>query len=82
MELNKIPKKLQCSFMSKEYILRGVIIFKLPAYTRSFDENIVGHFTAVGYQNNTWIEYDDCRNKPQRLPGTYKTNVQIVIYSI
>lgn len=68
--------------MPKEYILRGVIIFKLPANTRSSEENIVGHFTAVGYQNNTWIEYDDCRTKPQRLPTTYKANVQIVMYSI
>lgn len=82
MELNKIPKKLQCLFIPKEYILRGVIIFKLSAYTQSSDENIVGHFTAVGYQNNTWIEYDDYKNKLQRLPRTYKANVQIVTYSI
>lgn len=34
VELNKIPKKLQCSFMPKKYILKGVIIFKLPAYMK------------------------------------------------
>lgn len=82
MELNKIPKKLKFSFMPKEYTLRGVVIFKLPIYTRSFHKNVVGHFTAISYQNNTWVEYDDCKNKPKKVPASYKANIQVLIYTI
>ncbi|XP_053990525.1 uncharacterized protein LOC128882797 [Hylaeus volcanicus] len=53
IELDKIPKNMKCSFLAKSYILRRVIIFKLPAHTRKFDKNTVGHFTAVVFHNNT-----------------------------
>jgi hypothetical protein len=43
-----------------------MIIFKLPAHTRSSEANIIGHFTVVSHQNNTWIEYDDCNVLNQR----------------
>jgi len=82
VELSKIPKNMHCSFMPKNLTLRGVIIFKLLALTRKLEKNVVGHFTAVSFQDNTWIEYDDCRAKPKRLPANYKGNIQIVIYSI
>lgn len=82
VELNKIPQKLQCSFMTNEYTLRGVIIFKLPIVTRKNETNVVGHFTSVSNQNDTWIEYDDWRNKSKKLPANYQANIQVVIYTL
>jgi len=75
--LSKIPKNMHCSFMSKNLTLRGVIIFNLPTFTRKLEKNVIRHFTAVSFQNNTWIEYDDCRDKPKRL-ANYKGNIQII----
>jgi len=82
VELSKISKNMHCSFMSKNLTLKEVIIFKLPALIRKLEKTVVGHFTAVSFQDNTWIEYSDCRDKPKRLPANYKGNIQIVIYSI
>lgn len=45
VELGKVPKHMQ--FMSKEYLLRGIIMFKSPVVTRKCKKNVIGHFTAV-----------------------------------
>jgi len=82
VSLNKIPQKLQLSFLKQEYQLKGIISFKLPPNTRKTKKNVVGHFTAVSFQNNQWWEYDDCRSQPQKLPTNYTANIQIAIYTV
>jgi len=82
VSLNKIPQKLQLSFLKQEYQLKGIIFFKLPPNTRKTEKNVVGHFTAVSFQNNQWWEYDDCRSQPQKLPTNYTANIQIAIYTV
>jgi len=63
VQLSKIPQKLQFTFMKKKYVLKGIVIFKLPTNTRNTEKNVNRHFMAASFQNSQWMEYDDLRNQ-------------------
>ena len=68
--------------MKEEYVLRGIIAYKQPRNIRNILKNDIGHFTAISFQNNQWLEYDDCKTQPKKLPKNYTANIQVIIYSI
>lgn len=81
IQLKDLPKKIQFSFMTTEYTLAGVVNFQPPAkQTRNSVDQIIGHYTAISYRRNKWIQYDDCKETETILKDNSIVCPHILLY--
>ena len=81
VKLKNIPKKIQFSFMAKEYNLAGIVNFKPPVkQTRHSTDQDIGHYTAISYRHGKWIKYDDCQDIEKVLSDNYISSPHIILY--
>lgn len=83
IKLLSIPKKIKFTFLEKDYSLVGFVNYAGPGkQTRQSTDNDIGHYTAICYRNNKWINYNDCKDKEQFLNENYIVYPQIFLYAI
>lgn len=81
IKLQNILKKIKFSFLEKDYSLVGFINYTASGkQTRQSTD--IGHYTAICYRNNKWINYNDCREKEEVLNENYIIYPQIFLYAI
>jgi hypothetical protein len=81
IKLGDIPSMIENPLdMEKQFILLGIIDFKIPPRLRYGSTKEIGHYTAICHRSGSYIEYNDLLNTEKKLKKSHAVTPHVLIY--